>query len=158
MLAIRETNWLTDVAFSPDGRRVAVSSKSVFGYQASVTVWRLTDGHGIKSLRGLGSEIEQVTFSPDDHLIAALSHDSRIGVWDVKADRLLHVIDAPRTEWVDNAAIAFTPDNQFLVYAAAGNVSMCRGPFAANTRRSRSEAVIMLRTNSTILMVSIVSG
>jgi len=54
-------------------------------------------------------------------LVAALSHDSRIGVWDTQEERLLHVFDAPRTQWIDNAAIAFSPDSKRLAFAGAND-------------------------------------
>jgi WD40 repeat protein len=40
-------------------------------------------------------------------------------VWDLKTGGLLHVFDAPITEWVDNAAFAISPDNRHLAFSGS---------------------------------------
>jgi serine/threonine protein kinase/WD40 repeat protein len=119
LLDIAETNWLTGVAFSPDGRRLAVSSAPAFREKGQVTILSVQNGSGVQTLRGLAGQIEQVVFSSDERLVAAVSHDSRVGVWDVKADKLLHVFEAPRTDWVDNAGLAFSADSRQLAYSGS---------------------------------------
>jgi WD40 repeat protein len=74
---------------------VAVSSLPAFGAPGQVSIWKLDSGRGTQTLRGLGVRVEKVAFSADDRLLAAISHDSRIAVWDVQAEKLLHVFEAP---------------------------------------------------------------
>ncbi len=73
----------------------------------------------MQTLRGLASEVEKVTFSPDDRLLAALSHDSRVAIWELTTGQLLHVFEAPQVLWVDNAALAFSPDSRQLAFAGS---------------------------------------
>src|SRR5207249_463696 len=92
LLDLAGTNWVTDVAFSRDGRRLVASGTSAFYTPGRVDVWELQPDRGIQTLRGLASIVEKVAFSPDEKLLAALSHDSRVGVWDLHTGELLHVL------------------------------------------------------------------
>jgi len=69
-------NWLTDLAFAPDGKRLAVSSITAFGNSGGVDVWELDYGRGTQTLRGLSKRVTKMTISPDDRLLAALDQDS----------------------------------------------------------------------------------
>ncbi|MCI0639686.1 MAG: protein kinase [Gemmataceae bacterium] len=118
LLKVVGRNWVTGLSVAPDGR-LAVSSKFSFNQPGFVDVWSFQNGRGIQSFRGLSAEIEKVVISPNDRFVAALAHDSRVGVWDVKTERLLHVFNAPRTKWVDNAALQFTPDSRNLFFSGS---------------------------------------
>ena len=119
LLRMGESNFLTDVAFSPDGERLAVSSIPAFGSPGFVSIWKLSRQRGIHQVRGLSTTPQKVIFSPDNRYVAALAMDSRIAVWELKTDRLLHIFDAPKSEWTDNAAISFSPDGKELAYSSA---------------------------------------
>ncbi len=119
LLDLPATNWLTGVAFSPDGKRLTATGKAAFGNRPLFALWVLELGRGIQTLRGLASRVEKVVLSPDERLIAALGQDCRVAVWDVKSEELLHVFEAPKSAWSDNAAIAFRPDSKQLAYAGS---------------------------------------
>jgi WD40 repeat protein len=86
---------LNDVAFAPDGGRLAFSSADIFGKESGkVEVWGLDTGRGVQVLRGHVNRVEKVVFSPDDRLLAALAQDCRVAVWDRERERLLHVFEA----------------------------------------------------------------
>ena len=53
----------------------------------------------------------------DEKLIAALTNDFQIGVWDLGARRLLHVFEAPGRVFSDNSAIALNKDGSILACA-----------------------------------------
>ena len=105
------------LAFSPDGKLLASGAVRGFGHGAA-QVWELENHRGIETLRGFLGRAEKVIMSPDARLVAALSHDWQVGVWDRSAGRLLHLFDAPRGSSADNAALAFDPEGTRLAYAA----------------------------------------
>ena len=110
-------NWQTGLAFSPDGKRLAVSCRTIFGYAGGLDVWELEPGRGVSSLHGMLAQVERIVFSQDGRLLAALAHDWQIGVWDVARGELRHVFDAPRGLVADNADITFDPDGQRLAFS-----------------------------------------
>src|SRR5262249_6684183 len=94
------------VAFSPDGNRLAGGRAKGFSPGAT-EVWELENHRGIQTLRGLLGPVERVIVSPDGILVAALSDDWQVGIWDRVIGRLLHLFDAPRGPFADNASLAF---------------------------------------------------
>ncbi len=123
VLSISERNWLTDLAFSPDGMSIAVSSWPEFDDLGQVSVWKFELGRGIQTFRGLGQPISTTIFSPDERFVAAIAHDSRVGVWDRQGERLMHEFEAPKIAWVDNAALMFSPDSKRLVCSGSSNLA-----------------------------------
>ncbi len=115
VLDLESTDYAAGLAFSHDGRQLAISG---LGTTAMVDVWKLHDGRGLQTLRGLIGQIAKVRFSSNGELVAAVSHGWKVGVWDRKAERLLHVFQAPRGYFADNAAVSFSPDNRWLAYSA----------------------------------------
>ena len=77
-------DFMTGLAFSPDGRRLAVSTQDGFGKDGGAHVWSLEYGRGMRSLRGLSSQVAKVCLSADGRIVAALSHDWQAAVWDRK--------------------------------------------------------------------------
>jgi WD40 repeat protein len=119
LLDLNTGNWMTDVAFSPNGKTLAVSVVKAFRAPGSVTLWTLEPGRGIQTLRGLSAEVEKVVVSPDDRLLAALAQDNKVAVWNIATGQLLHVFEAPPALWVDNAAIAFSLDSRQLAFSGS---------------------------------------
>ncbi len=83
LLRVPAGNYLFAVAFSPDGRRLAISKTKAFGTVAGVDVFDLDDDRGLRTLRGLSQRIEKVVISADGRRVAALSNDSEVGVFDM---------------------------------------------------------------------------
>jgi WD40 repeat protein len=67
------------VAFSPDGSLVAASSEN------DVHVWQVESGELVGTLRGHGSTVCEIAFSPDGQLIATASNDRLVKLWDWQA-------------------------------------------------------------------------
>jgi eukaryotic-like serine/threonine-protein kinase len=107
------------LAFSPDGRRLAIGHSAWSG----VTVDALENGRGTLSLRGLSSQVAHVAFSADGRTLAALSQDWRIAIWDADTGHLKHLLDAPRGLVADHAAIAFGLDGHRFAAATGGETS-----------------------------------
>ncbi len=117
LLKLGGRDYMTDVAFSPDGRRLAVSSIPVFG-GGGVDVWDLEDGRGIRGMRGLSGRVAGVWLSADGKRVAALAHNWQVGVWDAATGRLLRLIDVPQGLDVGNAGLAIDPTGARVAFAA----------------------------------------
>lgn len=108
----------TGLAFAPDGAALAVGS--VYAQKGScggADVWRLDNGRGVRSLRGLAAEVSWVWPSADGSRLAALSHDWRVAVWDLPAGRLIARFDMPPGWSADSAGLAFGPGDR-LAFSA----------------------------------------
>src|SRR5262249_21177640 len=70
------TSRLLDVAFSPDGKRLAGA-----GIDGVVTVWNLFSRDQV-SYRGHVGEVRSVCFSPDGQRIASADSACTVRVWD----------------------------------------------------------------------------
>ena len=111
-------NDATALAFSPDGGRLARSGRKHFGGDDLTEVFELHDGEGIRTLRGLSTQVEKVIFSPDGRLIAAISHDWRVGIWARRTGWLIHVLESPPGRVTAAAGLAFSPDSRRFALAA----------------------------------------
>jgi WD40 repeat protein len=105
------------VAFSPNGDRLAVAGEKAFD-TGGAYIWDLEDHRGIETLGGLLGLPEKVIISPDGRLVAALAQDWQVSLWDRSTGGLMHLFEAPRGSFADNAAMAFDPDGTRLAYAA----------------------------------------
>jgi serine/threonine protein kinase/WD40 repeat protein len=105
------------LAFSPSGDRLAAGSSRGFTPDGA-HVWKLEDHRGIETLRGLLGPVEKVLISADGRLVAALSDDWQVAIWDRSTGRLLHLLDPPRGSFADNAALAFDPEGRRFANAS----------------------------------------
>jgi serine/threonine protein kinase/WD40 repeat protein len=119
LLELDNRMWISALAFAPDGRRVAVSHRPLFGNTAGVTVYDLDEGRGIQTLRGQANYVEKTMFSRDLRLVAALSVDWRVSIWDRQSGQLKHQIEVPPGLFADNAAMAFSPGNRRFAFSTA---------------------------------------
>jgi WD40 repeat protein/serine/threonine protein kinase len=81
------TQVVTDMASSPDGRRLATGS-----LDNTIKLWDTTTGEEVFTLRGHTSGVLHVAFSPDGRRLASGSIDRTVRVWDTSppaADALL---------------------------------------------------------------------
>jgi WD40 repeat protein len=109
-------NFITGLAFAADGRHLAVTSLEPGGVR--VRIQELKNGRGIRRLRGLAGPVAKVWLSPDGRLVAALATNWRLGVWEWKTGRLLHLLEGPEGFAPDNFDAAFRPDNRRLAACA----------------------------------------
>src|SRR4030095_12024021 len=89
LLNIPGMDALTDLAFSPDGRRLAASSETVFT-EGKSGVWNLELGRGIRVFCGLTAQISLMALSHQETLLAALAHNWEVGIWDLSRNQLRH--------------------------------------------------------------------
>jgi WD40 repeat protein len=118
LLQLSSGDHITGLAFSRDGKRLAVSSRTHPFQAGKVYIWDLEFGRGIQTFHGLTAQISKVCFAPDGRRLAALAHTWEVAIWDVEKGRLLRKLEAPRGVSADNAGLAFTPDGRQLGFSA----------------------------------------
>jgi len=79
---------------------------------------------GASTAYGVSSDLLSRQHSPDSRLVAALSNDWHVGIWDRKAHRLLHVLEVTPGFHADNAGLAFSPDSRRFAFAAGQEASL----------------------------------
>jgi WD40 repeat protein len=103
---------VADVAFSPDGQRIASASSD-----ETVRIWDAVNGAELAVLVGHDERavirgFKCVAFSPDGRLIATGSYDETIRIWDGNSYAQLRVL---RGHEDSIASVAFSPDSQRIV-------------------------------------------
>jgi WD40 repeat protein len=116
VLSKRLPGPVTDVAFSADGRMLAVSRGT------AVTAWDTGTWKPRLSLRSRWGSVRAVAFGAGGHIAAATS-GGNVVVWDSRSGRLLasaRVAPAPLN------AVAFSPDGRFLATGASDGYLVLR--------------------------------
>ena len=99
-----------DVAFSPDGTRLATAST------LSALVWDAVTGRWIASFGGHADTVTSVAFSPDGTLVVSVAVDETARVCEADTGRETVVLAEHRG--TDTAA-AFVPDGTLIVTGAS---------------------------------------
>ena len=101
--------WVTALAFSPDGKTLASGS----GFEASdIRLWDVASGKEIRRLKGHTSWVSSLLFWPDGKTLASASADRTIRIWDLASGQCRDVLRGHRDEvW----RLALLPDNETLV-------------------------------------------
>jgi WD40 repeat protein len=84
--------------------------------QNSVSLWEVSDGRLLATLRGHSDRIRDVEFSPDNHLIATASDDNTVRLWNAATGQLLDTLRGATRGVTD---VQFSPDGRLVVAASA---------------------------------------
>ena len=111
LLLVGHDKWITDVAVSPDGERIATAS-----FDDTARLWAADSGKEILVLRGHESALYGTAFSPDGRHLVTTSADKTARVWNLQSGR--EVLVLRHNSAVRNAA--FSPDGRRIVTALTG--------------------------------------
>jgi WD40 repeat protein/serine/threonine protein kinase len=103
---------VTNVAFSPDGTKLASGSNDM-----SVKLWDMRDYKLLQTLSGHTESITSVAFSPDGTKLASASFDKTVKLWDVMTGQFLRTLSGD-SDLVFDAA--FSPDGDTIASASQG--------------------------------------
>jgi WD40 repeat protein len=130
-VTIDDPGPITDVAFSPDGTRVATTN---FGDGGRIRTWDAATGELVRTLRNQRGDPAQgffsVEFSPDGTRLAGEDQEDTY-IWRVEDGKILARLQQP--EYVHQ--LAFSPDGRQLVTAAFdGSIRMWDVPTGREIR------------------------
>jgi WD40 repeat protein len=107
------SGWVTGVAFSSDGRRLASGS-----WDQTVKFWDVPTGEELNTVGRKVKEVQALAFSRDGHWLAAENSEDIVTLWDATTGREIRTFASDRalgvlgSNWV--YSIAFSPDGRWL--------------------------------------------
>jgi WD40 repeat protein/tetratricopeptide (TPR) repeat protein len=108
-----------DVAFSPDGKTLAMAS-----YGGNLHLFDVATGKLLETLKGHADAVHAVEFSPDGRTLASGSSDQTVRLWNVPTRRELMQLDPGSIELGPVYTLAFSPNGTQLLTAGLGSAAL----------------------------------
>ena len=132
------------VAFSPDGKTLAMASR-----EANVQLWDVATGKLLEALKGHSSAVLAVVFSPDGRTLASGGTDQTVRLWNVETRRELMQLNPGDAELGQIQSLAFSPDGQQLLAGGSRTACWSTAPIVWNdTGRAAAELRDLLQSNA----------
>lgn len=80
-MSLSHGNWVPEVEFSPDGRRVLTGSCDM-----NARVWDLATGQPLTPPPFLGNGVVRTTFSPEGRRVLTAGGDGTVRLWDLASN------------------------------------------------------------------------
>jgi WD40 repeat protein/energy-coupling factor transporter ATP-binding protein EcfA2 len=128
-----ETSYVRAMAFSPDGKILAVGGGSSAADHGLVQLWDAQAHQPLPTQivghEGVGVSVTSLAFSPtDNHILAIGGSDKTVELWDVSTGRLItHPLEAHK---FPVTSVAFSPDGKTI---ASGDSSGVVNVWSAST-------------------------
>jgi hypothetical protein len=101
---------ITDLAFAPDGKTVALA-----GLGGNVQLWDVGTGKLLEPLKGHSGAILSLAFSPDSRTLASGSTDQTVRLWNFETRRELLQLDSGHVAFHEVWSLAFSADGKRLI-------------------------------------------
>jgi WD40 repeat protein len=108
-----QIGFINSIAFSPDGRQLAITGSDGTGAQ----LWDSARGKWLRTLNSY-SNTDWVAFSPDGHMVATWGAGHVVILWDPPSGNQIRVLG---DDAASLGASTFSPDGRQLVTDAFGN-------------------------------------
>lgn len=104
-----------DVAFSPDGSRLASTH-----YSGEISLWNLNSGQKDGVLKGHTTRVYSVTWAPDGRSLSTVSFDRTLKIWDVGTGMATLTVPLAGLGW----QVAFHPGGRYVAASAIGDPAL----------------------------------
>jgi WD40 repeat protein len=108
--ALDPLSAVSDVAWSPDGTRLASASRD-----GIVHIWDTESAMLLSTLQGHTSLVSSVAWCPDGTRLASASYDGKVLIWNVKNGKALSTLEGHTDQVFD---VAWSPDGLRLASAS----------------------------------------
>ena len=115
-----QPGWAQAVAFSRDGRTLAVAGFAAGGVEPSwITTWRVGTWRRVRSIAVPEMRIHRLAFAPDGTAVVAAGLDeSRLIVCDLESGKIRDLVRLPGTGGMQMTPV-FTPEGKYLLSGTA---------------------------------------